>query len=124
MRRQRRDPVSTAPARTTSAPAAPKPTSAAPKPATRTVTGATASTKYGPVQVRITLSGSTITGARAVQYPDEMARSQDISSTAVPKLNQETLAAQSANIDTVSGASYTSAGYRQSLQSALDRAGI
>ncbi|MGV9455035.1 FMN-binding protein [Streptomyces sp. NPDC003635] len=112
------------PARTTSAPAAPKTTSAAPKPAPRTVTGVTASTKYGPVQVRITLSGSTITGATAVQYPDETARSQDISSAAVSKLNQETLAAQSANIDTVSGATYTSAGYRQSLQSALDQAGI
>ncbi|MFF4347349.1 FMN-binding protein [Streptomyces sp. NPDC001530] len=115
---------SAAPVRTTSAPAAPKATSAAPKPATRTVTGATASTKYGPVQVRITLSGSRITGATAVQSPDDTARSRDISSTAVPKLNQETLTAQSADIDTVSGATYTSTGYRQSLQSALDQAGI
>lgn len=83
-----------------------------------------AQTKYGPVQVRITLTGSKITNATAVQYPDETARSKDINSTAVPKLNQETLAAQSAAIDTVSGATYTSAGYKQSLQSALDQAGV
>ena len=114
--------VSAAPAKTSSAPSAPKTTSAAPT--TRSVTGATAQTKYGPVQVRITLTGSRITGATAVQYPDEMARSKDISSTAIPKLNQETLEAQSADIDTVSGATYTSAGYKQSLQSALDRAGV
>jgi uncharacterized protein with FMN-binding domain len=112
--------TSAAPTRTSSAPSAPKTTSAAPT--TRTVTGATAQTKYGPVQVRITLTGSRITGASAVQSPDETARSKDINSTAVPKLNQETLQAQSADIDTVSGATYTSAGYKQSLQSALDRA--
>jgi len=114
--------VSAAPAKTSSAPSAPKTTSAAPT--TRSVTGATAQTKYGPVQVRITLTGSRITGASAVQSPNETPRSQDISSTAVPKLNQETLTAQSANIDSVSGATYTSAGYKQSLQSALDRAGV
>ncbi|WP_433450305.1 FMN-binding protein [Streptomyces sp. CA-142005] len=113
--------TSAAPTRTSSAPSAPKTTSAAAT--TRTVTGATAQTKYGPVQVRITLTGSKITGANAVQSPDETARSKDINSTAVPKLNQETLQAQSADIDTVSGATYTSAGYKQSLQSALDRAG-
>ena len=111
-----------APTRTSSAPSAPKTTAAAPT--TRTVTGTTAQTQYGPVQVRITLTGSRITGASAVQYPDESARSKDINSTAVPKLNQETLQAQSASIDSVSGASYTSAGYRQSLQSALDKAGV
>ncbi|WP_306190174.1 FMN-binding protein [Streptomyces sp. MK5] len=113
--------ASAAPTRTSSAPSAPKTTSAAPT--TRTVTGATTQTKYGPVQVRITLTGGKITGADAVQSPDETARSKDINSTALPKLDQETLQAQSADIDTVSGATYTSAGYKQSLQSALDRAG-
>ncbi|WP_323186630.1 FMN-binding protein [Streptomyces sp. NBC_00878] len=88
------------------------------------MTGSTAQTKYGPVQVRLTLADGRITGASAVQVPDETARSRDISSDAVPKLNQETLAAQSADIDSVSGATYTSAGYEQSLQSALDRAGL
>ncbi|MFE9097673.1 FMN-binding protein [Streptomyces sp. NPDC007264] len=111
-----------APARTSSTPSAPKTTSAAPT--TRSVTGSTVQTKYGPVQVRITLTGGRITGATAVQSPSSPARSQEISSMAVPKLNQETLAAQSANIDSVSGASYTSQGYKQSLQSALDRAGV
>ncbi|MEV6296193.1 FMN-binding protein [Streptomyces sp. NPDC051896] len=115
-------PVSAAPAKTSSTPSAPKTTSAAPT--TRSVTGATAQTKYGPVQVRITLTGGKITGATAIQSPNEAARSKDISSTAVPKLNQETLQAQSADIDTVSGATYTSAGYKQSLQSALDQAGV
>ncbi|MGW2830736.1 FMN-binding protein [Streptomyces sp. NPDC001286] len=62
-------------------------------------------------------------GASAVQYPDGAGRSRDINAAAVPKLNQETLQAQSANIDTVSGATYTSGGYKQSLQSALDKAG-
>lgn len=114
--------ASAAPTRTSSAPSAPKTTSA--PPATRTVTGSTAETKYGPVQVRITLTGSRITEATAVQSPDETPRSEDINSTAVPELNQETLQAQSADIDAVSGATYTSAGYRQSLQSALDRAGV
>lgn len=114
-------PTSAAPTRTSSTPSAPKTTSA--DPATRTVTGSTAQTKYGPVQVRITLTGSKITGATAVQSPDETARSKNINSTAVPKLNQETLQAQSADIDTVSGATYTSGGYKQSLQSALDQAG-
>jgi len=113
---------SAAPTRTSSAPSAPKTTSAAPT--TRSLTGTTAQTKYGPVQVRITLTGSKITGASAVQSPDETARSKDINSSAVPKLNQETLQAQSAHIDTVSGATYTSAGYKQSLQSALDQAGV
>ncbi|MFJ9726337.1 FMN-binding protein [Streptomyces sp. NPDC101209] len=114
--------ASAAPTRTSSAPSAPKTTSAAPT--TRTVTGTTAQTKYGPVQVRITLTGGRITAASAVQYPDETARSKDINATAVPKLDQETLQAQSARIDTVSGATYTSAGYKQSLQSALDKAGV
>ncbi|WP_458244493.1 FMN-binding protein [Streptomyces sp. MAI_2237] len=114
--------ASAAPTRTSSAPSAPKTTSAAPT--TRTVTGTTAQTKYGPVQVRITLTGGRITAASAVQYPDETARSKDINATAVPQLNQETLQAQCARIDTVSGATYTSAGYKQSLQSALDKAGV
>jgi uncharacterized protein with FMN-binding domain len=91
---------------------------------TRSFTGATVSTKYGPVQVEITTSGGRITGASALKYPTETAKSQMLSAEAVPVLNRETLQAQSANIDTVSGATYTSEGYRQSLQSALDAAGL
>lgn len=114
--------ASPVPRTTSSVPSAPTTTPAVPT--TRTVTGPTVQTKYGPVQVRITLTGSKITKATAIQSPDSLSRSQEISSTAVPQLNQETLAAQSANIDSVSGATYTSAGYKQSLQSALDTAGV
>ncbi|MFG2131289.1 FMN-binding protein [Streptomyces sp. NPDC048751] len=87
-----------------------------------TVTGAVAQTQYGPVQVRITVSGGKITKAEAVQAP-KGGRSDQITSDSVPKLNQAAVAAGSADIDAVSGATYTSAGYKQSLQSALDQAG-
>jgi uncharacterized protein with FMN-binding domain len=87
-----------------------------------TVTGDAARTQYGAVQVRLTVSGGRIIGAEAVQAPTG-GRSGRITADAVPELNREAVAAQSARIDAVSGATYTSAGYRQSLQSALDRAG-
>ncbi|MFI9806907.1 FMN-binding protein [Streptomyces sp. NPDC052301] len=88
----------------------------------RTVTGKVAQTQYGPVQVRITVSGGKITQAAAVQAP-KGGLSDQKTALAVPKLNQEAVAAGNANIDAVSGATYTSTGYRQSLQSALDQAG-
>ncbi|MFI2427100.1 FMN-binding protein [Streptomyces sp. NPDC018955] len=88
----------------------------------RTVTGDVAQTQYGPVQVRITVSGGKITKAEAVQTP-EGGQSDQVNSAAVPKLNQAAVAAGDAGIDAVSGATYTSAGYKQSLQSALDKAG-
>jgi len=87
-----------------------------------TFTGDAADTRYGPVQVRITVSGGRITAADAIDYPQESGRDVRINSEAVPELNQETLQAQSAQIDTVSGATYTSEGYQQSLQSAIDQA--
>ncbi|KUM71195.1 FMN-binding protein [Streptomyces curacoi] len=89
---------------------------------TRTVTGSVAQTQYGPVQVRITVNGDKITKAEAVQTPSG-GQSTNITANAVPKLNQAAVAAQSADIDAVSGATYTSAGYKESLQSALDQAG-
>jgi uncharacterized protein with FMN-binding domain len=76
------------------------------------------------VQVRITYSGSTITAVDVVEYPTENPRDQEINAQAVPELVQETLSAQSADIDMVSGATVTSTGYLQSLQSALDQAGL
>ncbi|MFF7475548.1 FMN-binding protein [Streptomyces sp. NPDC008092] len=88
----------------------------------KTVTGQVAQTQYGPVQVRITVSGGKITKAEAVQAP-KGGTSDQKTALSVPKLNQEAVAAQSANIDSVSGATYTSTGYKQSLQSALDQAG-
>jgi uncharacterized protein with FMN-binding domain len=88
----------------------------------KTVTGQVAQTQYGPVQVRITVSGGKITKAEAVQAPSGGTSDQK-TALSVPKLNQEAVAAGSANIDSVSGATYTSTGYKQSLQSALDQAG-
>ena len=90
---------------------------------TRTVTGDLIQTRYGPVQVRITVKNGRLTDATAIASPQDNPRDQEISSYAVPQLSREALAAQSATIDAVSGASYTSAGYQQSLQSALDKAG-
>jgi uncharacterized protein with FMN-binding domain len=90
--------------------------------ATRTVTGAVASTQYGPMQVQLTLAGDKITKVSVLQQTDTGTLSAQIDSMAIPKLTSETLAAQSARIDAVSGASYTSSGYIQSLQSALDKA--
>ncbi|WP_151476771.1 FMN-binding protein [Streptomyces albicerus] len=88
----------------------------------QTLTGKAVTTDYGPVQVRITVSGGKITKSEAVQQPSG-GRSSQISGDAVPKLNQAAVAAGSADIDAVSGATYTSGGYKESLQSALDQAG-
>ncbi|WP_152186537.1 FMN-binding protein [Segeticoccus rhizosphaerae] len=92
-------------------------------PTTRTITGGTADTPYGPVQLQITLTGRKITGVNPLQLPHDQQRSQQIASYAVPQLTREALAAQSAHIDMVSGATYTSEGYAASLQNALDQAG-
>jgi hypothetical protein len=88
----------------------------------RTVTGAVAQTRWGPVQVRLKISGGKITAADAVQYPNGNGMDQRINSYALPVLAREVLAAQSANIDLVSGATVTSDGYVSSLQSAIDKA--
>ncbi|MFE7433960.1 FMN-binding protein, partial [Streptomyces tendae] len=89
---------------------------------TQVLTGDAAQTQYGPVQVRVTVSGGRITDAEALQAP-KGGRSDQVTADAVPKLNQAAVAAGNADIDAVSGATYTSAGYTRSLQSALDRAG-
>ncbi len=86
-----------------------------------TLTGDAVPTRYGAVQVRITVSGGRTTGAEAVRAPsgglgDRRTR------TAVPELGREAVAARSADIATVSGATCTSEGCRRSLQSAPDRA--
>ncbi|MFE9173735.1 FMN-binding protein [Streptomyces kebangsaanensis] len=90
---------------------------------TRTVTGETVRTRWGPVQVRVTLRNGRITDVTALSYPTDNPRDREISGYALPRLRREALAAQSADIDAVSGATYTSDGYRRSLQSALDSAG-
>lgn len=93
---------------------------AKPAPVRRQVTGSAYNVGYGVVQVRITMVGKRMVDVTALSLP-QGGRSSDISSYAGPKLRQEALAAQSANIDAVSGASYTSSGYAKSLQSALDK---
>ncbi|MFF8992059.1 FMN-binding protein, partial [Streptomyces sp. NPDC014983] len=102
---------------TTSTPA---PTSTRTRTRTVTVTGAVTQTRYGPVQVRITVADGRITKADAVQAPQGGLNSEK-TAMAVPRLDQEAVAAGSAHIDTVSGATYTSDGYLKSLQSALDQ---
>ncbi|MEO3867621.1 FMN-binding protein [Nonomuraea sp. B12E4] len=90
----------------------------------KVATGDIADTRWGPVQVELVLSGGRMTGIRVLRAPDSTHRDLAISSEALPMLNDEALAAQSAQIDAVSGATYTSEGYARSLQSALDRAGL
>jgi uncharacterized protein with FMN-binding domain len=77
--------------------------------------------RYGTVQVQITINGGKITDAQAVQAPS--GRDQRYTDRAVPVMRQKTLAAQSANITGVSGASYTAYAWYESLQSALKKAG-
>lgn len=88
------------------------------------ITGDAAETRYGPVQVSVVVDGGTIVSVEVPEYPAGDGRDIEINSYALPILVQETLDAQSASIDMVSGATYTSEGYQQSLQSALDRAGV
>jgi len=88
----------------------------------KTVTGAAWPTIYGPVQVRVTVSNGKITAVTATEYPDGTPRDYQINQFAIPQLNSEALAAGSAQIDSVSGATYTSQGYIGSLQNALDQA--
>lgn len=94
----------------------------APAPASGTVLGGAADTPFGTVQVKVSYTGTTITNVRAVQLTDSSQHSVSISAYAAPILRQEALAKQSAQIDIVSGATYTSEGYIQSLQSAIDAA--
>ncbi len=126
--------TATAAARTATAPTATTPTTtpratataAAPTPsatassgtglADGTYTGAAADTRYGAVQVQITVAGGVITDVQS------NGRDRQINQSALPRLISETKAAQSAAIDMVSGATYTSDGYIASLQSAIDQA--
>jgi len=117
-----------APAATQATTPAPAATTAAPTPAkakpSGTFTGNTSQTRFGPVQVQITVVAGKITAAKALQFPNNDFRSQQISQQAIPYLVQETLAANSGNINGVGGASYTSQGWYDSLASALAKAGM
>ena len=124
-------PPSTAPpstaAATAQAPRSLAPTSAPPPPVatsakTTTVDGPVIGTPYGDVQVRVVLRASHIVDVKPLVLPSDRSRSRRISELAAPLLRTEALQAQSANIDLLSGASYTSEGYAESLQGALDSA--
>lgn len=88
------------------------------------VTGQVAHTQWGPVQVQLDVSGSTITHVSILQYPNGNGRDVEIANYALPQLIQDTLDSQGHDVSMVSGATYTSQGYLQSLQSALDQAGL
>lgn len=119
-------PVAAAPDPATAAGTTPAPagTSGGTSAGTSTVLGDAADTRWGPVQVQITVTDGTVTAVAAVEYPQSNQRDVEINQYAVPQLNQEATAARSTQIDMVSGATYTSQGYIQSLQSALDKAGL
>ena len=85
-----------------------------------TVTGKVASTVYGPVQIQLVVKNTKIVKVAVLEQPTNTIHDIQIGEFAFPRLISETLAAQSAKIDAVSGASYTSAGYIASLQSAVD----
>jgi uncharacterized protein with FMN-binding domain len=93
-------------------------------PAATTFTGAAADTRYGPVQVQITVKNGKVTAVTAVEYPTSDPRDAQINAYAIPALNSEATSAGTASIDMISGATYTSEGYLSSLQSALDQAGL
>ncbi|MCL2514643.1 MAG: FMN-binding protein [Microbacteriaceae bacterium] len=88
---------------------------------TTTVNGDTEQTVYGPVQVAVTFSGSKITGVQTLQAPMGGGRDQMLTQYATPQLAQEVVNSQSARVDTISGATYTSEGYLASVQSAIDK---
>jgi uncharacterized protein with FMN-binding domain len=107
--------------------AAPKPTTAAPKPPRTTMRdgtfgGNSVYVEYGSVELSIVVSGGKITDIKILDSPSDHSRSVQINNSALPKLKAQALSAQNADIDTVSGATYTSSGYKLSLQSAIDRA--
>jgi uncharacterized protein with FMN-binding domain len=98
--------------------------SSQPQTAASTVTGAVAQTRWGPVQIRLTIAGGQITKVGVLQYPNGNSLDIQIANYALPRLIQQTISTQGAHVDMVSGATYTSTGYLQSLQSALDQANL
>lgn len=109
------------PAPSTGTPTSKKPSTSAAG-AAKTYTGASIDTNYGPVQVQVTVVDGKVTRSKVTQVPWNDGRDQEINGYAVPILNKEVVQAQSGTIDMVSGATFTSDGYIQSLQSALDKA--
>jgi uncharacterized protein with FMN-binding domain len=87
-----------------------------------TYTGSVADAYYGNVQVQVTVSGGKITNVKFLQYPNTHSTSVMINQQAMPYLQQEAVQAQSANVQIISGATFTSQAFQQSLQSALNQA--
>lgn len=106
-------------AKPTTTPTKTVPATTAPAKPSGSFEGQDVNTQYGPVQVAITVSGGKITASNDVQQPAD-----SIGANAIPQLNAEVVQAQSANIQAVSGATYTSQGYIQSLQQAINKAGL
>ncbi|MFC4584959.1 FMN-binding protein [Sphaerisporangium corydalis] len=115
-------PTTTPPAAIAAAPGQNAPAAARAGSGGGTYEGSVAQTRWGPVQVTITVSGGRITGVDVPVFPAGNRRDEEINAFALPVLRQETVEAQSAEIDTVSGATVTSDGYIASLQAALDAA--
>jgi uncharacterized protein with FMN-binding domain len=117
-------PIATATPVTTPAPTSSGTSTKTTSKRSRTATGDAVSTKYGDAQVSVTVKGGKIVKIEALQLQGNDQRSVMISSSAEPILQQEALSRQSADVNAVSGATYTSASYEQSLQSALDKLGF
>lgn len=122
-------PVATTASAAAAAPAAPTPAATASSAATTiaksgTFVGAVESTRYGDVQVEIIVAAGRISDVKALHLTDQDGRSIQISNRAAPTLRSEVMASQSAKVNSVSGATYTSDGYLNSVQSALDQAGL
>ncbi|HEX5116399.1 MAG TPA: FMN-binding protein [Pseudonocardiaceae bacterium] len=115
-------PPQTVPQRATTPSPTPSPTPSTAPVGRRTVDGDVVSTPYGPVQVAVVIERGRIADVRTLHTPSAADRSVRLAELATPILRQEVLTAQSARIDTVSGATYTSEGYAQSVQYALDHA--
>jgi uncharacterized protein with FMN-binding domain len=119
-------PSSSSPSPSPPSPSPPSSPSSSSSPASNSETfkGSVAPTRWGPVQVQITTKDGKVTAVDVIEYPTQNPRDVEINDQALPVLVAETLEAQSAEIDMVSGATVTSEGYLQSLQAALDEAGI
>jgi uncharacterized protein with FMN-binding domain len=115
------DPAATDPVATDTAPTPTPDPTRTPKPtaSTQVIDGKVVNTRYGPVQVEITVKNGKLTDVQALQLPYDRQYSAEISQYVEPYLRREALQAQSANIDLISGATYTSDGYARSLQSAI-----
>ncbi|MCW2751121.1 MAG: hypothetical protein JWR83_2231 [Aeromicrobium sp.] len=116
---------SSAPTTSPSASPSPSPSSGSTKASSpSTVTGPSVDTQWGPVQVAITVAAGKITAVSVPVYPSGNGRDAQINSYALPILIDETIKAQTAGIDMVSGATVSSRGYLQSLQGAIDQANL